>query len=444
MTKVGKDAFGVPDEYGKKFNDYADEVEKAMPDPQARDMFKKMRQSQAVELSGMLDRHVSQESENLQDTTFKTLVSTLTDDAVSNYDTPGKVAQNLGLIKKTVADFAAKKGLTGDASPVAEQMFKKTESDLHVGVINRMVAANQYELARSYYGANKAGISGLTMDNVEKQIKDMEWAHQKDLYLAATNLVDKYQGSTPKSIVPYWDKLSLDQRKALEERSKDRPNDDKKWLDFLGMDARNVGALDRVDFETGYWSHFDKEHRAKAEAQWNAAKDALAGGVKANEFKSIRSDKDMALDALRKIKAIDESGKIEGDKAAIVRSFTDNVDNAFQVFQHQNGKNPTDEQKQKIINDLLIKKVYVGWWGTERTASTLTEDELKSAYKPLADIPRADRLQLVNLARAQGKIKPDISDDRAIVMLQKKIEKAYAAALAGGNRAQILSIINEE
>lgn len=447
LTQKGKNAFGAPETYGKQFDDFAAKVEKEMPDSAARQMFSKMRLRERAELDGTLSRHVAQQAEQLQDDTFKGLVSTMTEDAVANFDqAPGKIGGNLALLKAAADKYADDKGLIGeDAKPARAAMWKQITSKLHVGVVNRMVAMDEFDAARSYFKANAAGIDGMQMDDLERQIKKTDVLKQKDNYLAAASLLDKAgSDADPKAVIPGFDTLSAEQRAALGRRfsSEQSPT---AHHEFYALAPTQVADLDRAEFETKYWSRFDREHRRKAESYWQAAVDAQRSG-KDEAFKSIRGDKDMITTALRKNKLVAASGEIKGGEAELAQRFEDYIDDRFKTFAHENRRNPKDEEKQAIIHKALLDKVYVEEWGRdpEKPRGALTEDEIKLSYIPLQSIKRDDRLRLVNLARAQGVIKgPEAggpNDDRAIAMLQTRIERAYAAAASGkATRADLIA-----
>ena len=447
LQQKGKAAFAAPEQYGKQFDDFATKVEDEMPDVEARQIFRKMRLRERSELNGMLSRHVSQQAEQLQEDTFKGLVSTLTEDAVANFDqAPGKIGGNLRLLRAAADKYADDKGLTGeDAKPAREALWKQITSRLHVGVVNRMVAMDEFDAARSYFKANESGIDGMQMGDLERQIKKTDVLKQKDSYLAAASMLDKAgSDADPKAVVPGFDTLSPEQRAALGRRFSNEQSPTAHH-EFYALSPDQVAGLDRAEFETKYWSRFDADHRRKAEVYWKASIDAQRGG-KDEAFKSIRGDKDMITTALRKNKIVPASGDLKGVDAELAQRFEDYIDDRFKTFAHENKRNPKDEEKQKIIHRALLDKVYVSEWGADpqKPRGTLTDEEIKLAYVPLTSIKRSDRLMLVNLARAQGVIKgPEAggpNDDRAIALLQSRIERAYAVAGTGkATRADLIA-----
>lgn len=451
LMKRGKDAFAIPETYGKQFDDEADKIEKDMPDPEAKRMFHGMRVRERAEFNGTIQQHIGQESRRLEDETFKGLVSTLTDDAISNLNVPGKIGKNLSLLKAAADQRADQLGLKGDdAKPAREEMWKDITNKMHVGVIQRLVAEDNYETARKYFTANKAGISGMSMDTLEAQIKKQDEFKQKDQYLSSAKLLDATPGADPAKVVPGFDTLTGAQREALRRRGHPEQSPTAHF-EFYSMTPQEIAKMDRAEFETKYWSRFDEDHRRKADAYYQSAIDAVRTG-RDEVFKSMRSDHDLVVNELRKAKIVAAAGDLKGDDFETAQRFTDYIDDKFKLFAHDNKRNPKDEEKQAIVHKAMLDKVFVDrtlMTDPEKPIGVLSDDELKKAYVPMSAIPKDERMYLVKLARIQGVIKlPEQggpSDERAAVMLQDRIEKAYAAHKTGKSYgAQIIKIMKGE
>ncbi len=450
LSSRGKDALAIPDTFGKEFDTAAAEIENSLPDREARRIFSRMRMNVRNDFDGRINQHVAVESERFQDQVYDDLVSSLTDDAVANYS-PARVKRNLGLLAAATAEQAARKGLsTVEGAPVREAMWKQIENKMHVGVINRLIAQGNNDDARDYFKANKSGISGMSMDGIEAAIKITDKLKQKDMYLESAKLLDKSPMANPKNVIPGFDNLSPEQRDALKRRYGNEQSPSAHH-EFYSLSTAELAQMDRADFETRYWSRFDQEHRRKAETYWKSAIDAAKAG-RDGGWKSMRGDHDMVLTALKKAKLIPVTGKLSDGQAEIAQRFEDHIDDQFKAFFHENKRMPSDEQKQVIIRRAMLDKVYVEKsWSVDPQLpiGTLTDEEIDQAYVPMASIKRAERLMLVNLARAQGVIAPvdrgGPDDDRAMVVLQNEIERAYAAAASKkANRADLISILKGE
>ena len=439
LTVQGKEAFGLPDTVMAEYDKESAKIEASLSNRQQKEAFRRLAQTRRLEVDRQLQRHVSQQIKKFDDDTVEAYLTNERNAAASNFGDPDRIGLAIALQRGAIADYAGRNGLPAEW---IQAKGRDAESRTHIGVIDRMIATENYDGAKEYYAANKDGVAGLDAAGVEKAIKAADRARQDELFLEATNIVDRNRGQAPKDIVPGWERLSLNERRALEARTKEVDNDDALWLSMNAMTAREVAAIDAVKFNTEYWPRLDTSHRERALELWKSAR----SGKGEAEFNSLRSDHELVLDSLRSAKVVPD-GKLEGENAAKARAFEDNVDAAFKVYFHQTGKNPNDEQKQKIVHNLLLKKVFVDRsWTVDKPepAAALSPEDLKKAYTPLSEIPARDRLQLVSLARAQGRIRPDVPDERAVVLLKKRIERAYAAAVAGAKRPQIIAIINEE
>jgi hypothetical protein len=386
LGRRGKDAFATPDVYGKQFDDAADKIEKDMPDIEARRIFRSMRLRERGEFNGVLSQHIEQESRRLEDETYKGLVSTLTDDAVSNLNVRGKIDANLKTLKAATDKRAAEMGLSGDDEPTKATraaMWKEVTNRMHVGVIQRLVAQDNYDLARRYFDAHKSGISGMDMDALEGQIKKADEFKQKDSYLAAGQLLDKTPDADPAKVIPGFDTLSSQQREALRRRYQYEQSPTAHH-EFYSLSSAELAKMDRAEFETKYWSRFDEEHRRKAEGYWKSAIEAQRTG-RDEVFKSIRSDRDTIVNELRKAKIVAVSGDLKGEDFEKAQRIEDYIDERFKVFAHENKRNPKDEEKQTIIRKAMLDKVFVDQVGfdPEKPRAILTEDEIKKAYVPM-------------------------------------------------------------
>jgi hypothetical protein len=75
------------------------------------------------------------------------------------------------------------------------------------------------------------------------------------------------------------------------------------------------------------------------------------------------------------------------------------------------GKDLTADEKQGIVDRVVLDKVYVDEWGTDpqKPLALLTPDELKKAYVrvdgrnvPVSAVPMTDRRQIVKALQATG------------------------------------------
>jgi hypothetical protein len=273
-------------------------------------------------------------------------------------------------------------------------------------------------------------IRDATAERVRQEFSMREQAkHQNedDLYLQATNLVDKNQGIAARDAVPpsTWLQLPLDKRRALEERAQDPVNNDKVWLDFLDKSPDQLAQMKRSDFESQYWVSLDKSHRSRAETMWNQAQDSQSKARLDPKLTSTLSFNERVEGSLRTsgiVSPTKQKSKFSKDEATTYAQFEQaaakQVEN-FELNDLGGKRKATGEEVQKIIDDMTIKKVFVARpWARdpEKPAAILTDDEKATAYVPISKIPQGDKEKLQAARRARGL---PVSND--------VIERAYGA-----------------
>lgn len=169
MTKSGKDAFGVVDEYGQKFKDGTDEIANGLSNDAQKAMYSQIQTREGNDLNDILQRHVFTESKKFQDDTVKAGVTAAQDDAVSNYQNPGKIADNIDLQKTIIMKNAAMNGWSPEQAQVA---VEQAQSGTHRQVLERILANGDDEVASQYYKTIKDQMIGTDSIAVEKALDE--------------------------------------------------------------------------------------------------------------------------------------------------------------------------------------------------------------------------------------------------------------------------------
>lgn len=492
FLRKGKDAFGITEEYGTQFDKGADEIEKNLGNQTQKQMYKKMRLQQKLELTGNLERHTFTEAQTFDDETTEAGLITTQDDAVLNYQNPGKIQESLDVQKALIISNAQR---LGKPAEWVRLKLEDTQSKTHAKVINRMLANGQDLTAKTYFDSVKQELTGADSAVLEKsleegtlrgesqrqtdtimaktdsrgealeqakKIKDpklrdeveqrvnQSWTERKQvqkeaqdsLYLQSTNMLDNAgAGAVPRNVIPpnVWSQLSLEQRNALENRTADPQNNDKAFLEFWSMNTTQMAALKQADFETMYWSKFDKTHRTRAENQWKEARDAAANATLNPKYASTLSFKDRVDNTLRTsiIKSNKAASKFTPEEAKTYALFENEAAKQVQEFEKTKlgGKVPASgEEIQKILDDMVVKKVFIdkAWRiDPEKPIGSLTQDERGVSYVPLAKIPQSDIAYIEKLLKTRNK-----------PIEEKKVEQAYAAFLTG-DRKRFEDILNQ-
>jgi hypothetical protein len=171
MTKRGKDAFGVVDTYVPQFDKGAEEIEKSLSNEEQKAMYRKLLLQQKTDLNDSLQKHTFTESMKYDEDTAKAGVETQRDDAVLNYQTPGRVEQSLKMQEALIRSRGERTGAPADA---VDLMVADARSKTHTSVIQRMLANDQVDEAKKYYDANKPGIGAGEVTAVEKSLEDAQ------------------------------------------------------------------------------------------------------------------------------------------------------------------------------------------------------------------------------------------------------------------------------
>lgn len=170
INQKGVNAFSVLDDTTQKYNDGVQAIRQNLSNPIQQDMFDKMSTRYGDELNGELHRHVAQQVQEVQKSTFQDGVAVNRDDAVQNYQNPDKVQESLGIQRSLLYTYAQQQGI-----PVSSDQFKAMDQEIqsktHGAVIQRMIDNDQDMAAKNYFDQNKDAISGPALEHVEKLVE---------------------------------------------------------------------------------------------------------------------------------------------------------------------------------------------------------------------------------------------------------------------------------
>lgn len=169
MTKRGKNAFGVIDEYQPQFDKQAQEIEKGLSNETQRAMFRRMRDKEGAELNGTLNRHLHQEKTRFDDETTMASLANVQNDAVMNYHVPGKVEDAL---RTQAALIQAHAGRTGKDAEWVKEAQSKAASGTHRDIVERLIANGQDLAAKDYYAKAREQVTNKDdATSIEKMLE---------------------------------------------------------------------------------------------------------------------------------------------------------------------------------------------------------------------------------------------------------------------------------
>lgn len=168
ITRKGKNALGIPEEFGQQFDKEADDIEKNLSTSQ-RQMFSQMRMKERSEFDTGLQKHMGTEIKTYELETRKSTLKTAQDEAVLNMHDPDKVAQSLSMVKAAGMEIANSQGW----GPEQTKEFLDGEvSRTHASITARMLSNGDDRAAKSYFEANRDSIGADDMAKLEGALEE--------------------------------------------------------------------------------------------------------------------------------------------------------------------------------------------------------------------------------------------------------------------------------
>lgn len=168
LSKKGKDSFGLPETVNTEFEKQAGEIAKGLVGPKQQAAFARERAQRGINLSATLHRHVFGERQAWEASELKEGVKNGVNAAVANALDPRRVAEELQAITTRIERHGPRAGMSPEAVKAA---LEGATTDVHVGVVERLLANNQDRAAKAYFEETKAQISGTALERVEKAIE---------------------------------------------------------------------------------------------------------------------------------------------------------------------------------------------------------------------------------------------------------------------------------
>lgn len=350
------------------------------------------------------------------------------------YDQYGKAL--IGADARIVAEAVLTKSSHAEARRIVDQVLapqvERTNTGGNNWTVKETPGARTLEealpRARELSKDKDARVQDLVDQYVRQGVGDfdrMDHERQSSIYEDYARAVDRNPSQPPEAIDPMrWAELKAHYRDALTNRAAKDVDDKESWLNFLELDGdhRKLAALNRADFDTQYWSKFNAEHRKKAETAWTAAREASSSEKAKAQFKSMFSDAQIVLNAMKDLGAggvtqDDTFHTVNENKAKRVAfsRFEGMVDDAVLVAFHNSPdkKMPDDEAKRKIARDIVrdqTRKLRVqetlngadwAWYDPEKQVWQLTDEEKGRAYSE-EKIPDDRRKEMSNYITEHG------------------------------------------
>lgn len=166
LQTTGKDAFDLPDTIGKQFDDYAGTVEHGLTNQRQRLAFERVKAEQRESLKSTLFAHAGRERDHYFTEQADSAVKLAISDAVANSDNPSRIADELGR-----GEGVIRARLQGQAPETVQHAVLGFQTQVHLGVIGRLLDGDKDQMAQAYYDAAKDQIAGDQRAKVEAAIE---------------------------------------------------------------------------------------------------------------------------------------------------------------------------------------------------------------------------------------------------------------------------------
>lgn len=492
LSKRGEDALGVEGPALQDFDRLAGELESGVVDEDARLDLRARINSRRVDIGRTLARHTGSERDNLYEKETDAFLANSLQAAGNHYNDEVRIGQELTRGTDAIMERADRLGWT---APITQAALAEYESKLHGGVLDRMLAGEQYGAARAYFEANKDGLDPKEQARVEKAVREgstrgaaqaatarimAEYGGDMKAALAAarkigdpevqdsvvSRVMDLFQErkmledetdrqnldaaqeiitrekSTDKIPPAMWASFDVATQAKLKEaaayaRSGTPAQDDAKWYDFARRwESMTPADQAKVNLYTEIRPYVDDTRFDGFVKEQRAAMEHVRTGGKAAEYVAGQDFKGRLLTGLQKggiVPAGKGFGELKDAEGERAVRVLDEATRRLDTFQATKGGKATPAEQQSIVDEILIQKVFVDEWGSdpERLGVELSDDDRADAYVPLAKIPAAELASMRNLAQSKGR---PVTDD--------KLRRAYAAYILR-DRARFDAILAE-
>jgi len=412
--------------------------------PRAKSLATQSLRAKQTAALGNVQTFTMAEKERHADETYSADVATTIQFGV----TSGDVASTAVQIRDKAAVLGARKGWTTEQ---VQAEAGKNLSAMHLAQISKL-AENNAQAAQAYYDANKAEVGFQNQARVEQVLKgemDNQFATQTAAAMAGKPLSEQLAESA-KITDPQRREKTLNQVRnnyALvkqAEQEQEAKFSDQAWQMFSRGQKIPEAVLSGMNGRERAQLQESQRTRSERLAQGTPVKtdmltyidtrEKLARGEKVDLRALTEKIGKTEMETLLDIQTTASKGGVKQDSmltdegrinAAIVGLGIDKKKNpeaaaglANEIDRRvraasaaKGGKELTADEKQGIVDRVVMDKVYVDEWGTDpqKPLALLTPDELKKAYVnvngrnvPVSSVPALDRRQIVKALQATG------------------------------------------
>ena len=415
-------------------------------DPRAKALASKNLRAKREAAMGNVRTFTSAEKERHADETYAADVNTTIQFGV----TSGDVASTAAQIREKAAVLGARKGWTTEQ---VQAEAGKNLSSMHLAQITKLAETNA-EAAQAYYDANKAEVAFQNQARVEQVLKgelDNQFATQTAASMADKPLKEQLAEAAKITDPQRREKTLMQVRNNYAlvkqaEADQEAQFSDQAWQLF--SQGRRIpeailsgmGGRERAQLQESMRTRSERVAKGtpvKTDmATYIGLREQLARGERVDLRAYTESIGSSEMEQLLDIQTSVGKGGVKQDSmltdearinAAIVSlgidktkdpesavNLTSEIDRRVRAASAaKGGKDLTADEKQSIVDRVVLDKVYVDEWGTDpqKPLALLTPEEVSKAYVrvdgknvPVSSVPVTDRRQIIQALQATGQL----------------------------------------
>lgn len=171
LMKKGQDAFGILDQGQEIWSKGVQNIRDSLSNDDQKLMLDKIANHYWNESSTEMNRHMATQVQQVRKDTFDAGVQVNRDDAIQNYQIPGKIEESLGVQRTLLLDHAQDLGIK-PGSDEFRALDLDIKSKTHAGIVERMMNNGQDLEAKKYFEDNRDEFSGPDLLKVEKVVEE--------------------------------------------------------------------------------------------------------------------------------------------------------------------------------------------------------------------------------------------------------------------------------
>jgi hypothetical protein len=379
-------------EYGEKFQARVDEIAQGLGNDQQRIRFKQQAGQIGLQFQASLNQHIAKEFNTYQDSVDDGTIRTGQEQMALAWGNPDAIRQAQDAVRAAVVNKTGRYGLSGKA---AEAALTEALSPGHAAVISAAVDAGSLEYARQYLKDNTAELTpqarlqltkAVEVGDFEKRTQDAAgdlWSkHNGDIKAALADARQRFSGKDEDAIVTRLKTLDSE-KEALTKRSQAQAQDTAWDIYNRTGSLAKIPATVQAAMDPQHWAALKNTAKAAAEGQTVKTDpniyyaltlaSATDPAFKAEDLRKY-ADKLSPADfkhfvdlqgKANKPGEVEQVATITQQKDAIVKAlelkgadvglFHQAADRALVAEQARLGRMPTTEERQRILDRLVLE-----------------------------------------------------------------------------------------